>query len=131
MPRVSKSNKGRPHVLSAEIYSYIAGNTSLTKPQVKECFEAYAKMLYELATSEFVDRGLRIPLPNIGTFQFFKRKGFKKGSTYTNVNYFIDANDNNKFTVREKDTEAYYNLRLKIFPMFAQEVKERTKFFET
>lgn len=130
MPRISKTKWGRPQVSIKDIYSYIANNTSLTTVQVKECFEAYRDMVYSIAMSDFVDVGLKIPFPSIGSFQFFKRKGLKKGSTYTNIGYYNERQESNEKVVRDKDTEAYYLLRLKLYPNFVKSIKEKTKFFE-
>ena len=130
MPRIPKTKVIRPQISSRDIYTYIANTTSLTKVQVKECFDAYHNMLFELSMSDFVDKGLKIPLPHIGNFQFFKKNGFKKGSTYTNIGYNCERAEKEERLVREKDTQPYYLIRLKLFPKFTKTIKEKTRFFE-
>lgn len=130
MPRISKTKWGRPQISLPDIYTYISNNTNLSKSQVKECFKAYKEMVFDIAMSDVVDKGLKIPLPYVGSFQFHKRKGLKKGSTYTNISHYNDRKECNEKVVRDRDTEAYYLLRLKLYPTFIKSIKEKTKFFE-
>ena len=71
-----------PKILSTEIYTYIANNTSLERKQVKECFEAYGDMIVGFIESNYTPEDLTVLLPKIGTFYFHKHKGRKNGSTY-------------------------------------------------
>lgn len=74
--------KENPRVCSEELYRYIASHTSLTKPQVQECFKAYSELLLGIIESENIASDFTVALPHLGNFYLGYIKGRKNGSTY-------------------------------------------------
>lgn len=120
--RVKKVN---PRIRSNELYTYISANTSLTKPQVKECFQAYANMLQQLTENKYADRDLTIVLPYIGQFHYVKKKGRKGGSTYIIPEGLASKNLITR-TIQE-DKPDYYILKFRVFGKMANFVKNKTR----
>lgn len=120
--RVKKVN---PRIRSNELYTYISANTSLTKPQVKECFKAYAEMLQQLTENKYADRDLTIILPYIGLFHYVKKKGKKGGSTYIIPEGLASKNLVTR-TIQE-DRPDYYILKFRVFGKMANFVKNKTR----
>lgn len=120
--RVKKVN---PRIRGNELFTYISANTSLTKPQVRECFQAYAKMIKEISSSKHADKGLTITLPYIGQFYYEKRKGKKSGSTYKIPDGIASTNIVTR-TIKE-DKPDYYIIRFRVFGTFSKFVKEVTQ----
>jgi nucleoid DNA-binding protein len=120
--RVKKVN---PRIRGTELFTYISANTSLTKPQVRECFKTYAKMIKEISSSKYADKGLTITLPYVGQFFYEKRKGRKGGSTYKIPDGVASTNVITR-TI-EKDRPDYYILKFKVFGTLSNFVKEVTK----
>lgn len=103
--------KYNPRLLTCDVYEYVASNSSLTKKQVKECFNTYRKMLGDFTSSEYLTNDLTISLPKIGYFYLKKKGGRKKGSTYT-----IPIGTTGKLrTIHlEEDEEDRYKIAFKI-----------------
>lgn len=120
--RVKKVN---PRIRSNELFTYISANTSLTKPQVRECFNAYANMIKEISSSKHADKGLTIILPYIGQFYYEKRKGRKGGSTYKIPDGI--ASTNVIIRTIEEDRPDYYIIRFKPFGTFTDFIKKVTQ----
>lgn len=115
-----KIRKTNPRICSPDVYRYIASNSSLTKAQVRECFQTYRSMIVDVLTSDFADKGLTITLPRIGGFYFKKQKGRKNGSTY---NMFSEQR------VAENEM-SHYILRFKVYKQIANMIKQKTSFYE-
>lgn len=120
--RVKKVN---PRIRSNELFTYISANTSLTKPQVRECFKAYSEMIKEISSSKHADKGLTIILPYIGQFYYEKRKGRKGGSTYKIPDGIASTNVITR-TI-DKDRPDYYILKFKVFGTLSNFIKEVTQ----
>ena len=117
---MSRNRRYIPRILSRDIYTYIANNTSLEKKQVRECFKAYGDMMVELIDSDYTPEDLTILLPKIGTFYFCKHKGRKNGSTYKFYGKEVIANNE----------KSYYKLKFKTCHQLNSRVKEKTKYYE-
>lgn len=120
--RVKKVN---PRICCDELYTYISANSSLTKPQVRECFKVYADMLEQLTENKYADRDLTIILPYIGQFHYVKKKGKKGGSTYIIPEGL--ASKNLVTRTIEEDRPDYYILKFRVFGKMARYVKEKTR----
>lgn len=125
----TKNKFDKPNIHARDMYGYIASITGLSVPQVRSCFQAYYQMLHQIATSDCVDLGLKIPLPHIGNFYFSKHMGCKKGSTYSNVDYLNGVSDQ-RVAIRDKDEPNYYALKFSIFNSLKKDVKKNTKNFK-
>ena len=114
MSNVRGVRKNNPRVLTPDVYTYCANATSLTQDQVKECFEAYGRMIDALINSDTRDSSITVVLPLIGKFSFKVVKGRKAGSTYLkpNVKNFGD-NPNLTPTLVEEDQPDYERLVFK------------------
>ena len=117
---LARSARYIPKILSREIYTYIANNTSLSKAQVKECFMAYGDMMLGLIESNYTPEDLTVLLPKIGTFYFHKRQGRKNGSTYKFYGKEVVANNE----------MSYYRLKFKTCHQLNARIKEKTKHYE-
>ena len=115
-----RSTRYIPKILSREIYTYIANNTSLEKKQVKECFEAYGDMILGFVESNYTPEDLTILLPKLGTFYFHKHKGRKNGSTYFQWGKTHVANNEPSF----------YRIKFKAYNKVNAALKEKTKTYE-
>lgn len=125
MPKDYK--KENPRILSSDIYSFIANNTSLTKDQVKECFGSYYDLINQILNSNNLKEDLTISFPRMGKFYFHIRKGRKKGSTYK---FPIEFSDEMETIVLEEDEPNYLQLKFEVSNILKKNFKERTKGYD-
>jgi hypothetical protein len=65
---------GKPqNVHSTDVYRAIAQQTSLTAPQVRECFLAYRNIIEQIADSSTRPLDYSMPIPLIGTIKFVRK----------------------------------------------------------
>lgn len=122
--------KENPRVLNADVYRYISRNSSLSKKEVKECFDVYKDMVEKIFFSEFVDEDTTVVLPNVGSFKLKKRKGRKKGSTY---NMPMLAKNGERIVKEINLTEDELDsciLSFKVSPILNTKLKEQRKEYE-
>lgn len=55
---------------STDIYRAVAQQSSLTIPQVRECFLTYSKILEQIADSPNRPKNYRVPIPHVGSINF-------------------------------------------------------------
>lgn len=114
-----------PRLNANTIINYLSTNSSLTKDQVRECFNAYAEMLIDLTESNYFNTDLSIALPSIGKFYFGKKAGRKKGSTYCAFH-----GTSKQIRTQEKDKPSFYMLKFKPFNRIKKAIRENTEFVE-
>ena len=119
-------HKTNPRLNARDIENYISSKTSLTQPQVKECFRALKDIIQGIAEDSHFNDKITITLPQIGQFYFVKQKGRKRGSTYT----VFDGCNEKKTVILTKPKPSYYILRLKVFRRIHDSIMESTKFVE-
>lgn len=124
MPKLSKNN---PRLLSTDIYTYIASNSTLTKDQVMECFIVYSQMIEELVTSKNKTKELEITLPHIGYFCFRNEKSRR----HKGKEYYMPINfTNEKKKVIVDKTATFERMKFKVFPKLQEKLKEATIEYE-
>lgn len=116
--------KNYQRILSSDIYSFISKNTSLSKEQVRECFQAYYKMLYSLIESEYKSPDMQIVLPNIGNFYFTRKKGKKKGQKIKIPNL---TNGGEDVIILEEDEPDYEIIKFRIYTRLKNKNKQLTR----
>lgn len=116
--------KNYQRILSSDIYSFISKNTSLSKAQVRECFQAYYKMLYSLIESEYKSPDMQIVLPNIGNFYFTRKKGKKKGQKIKIPNL---TNGGEDVIILEEDEPDYEIIKFRIYTRLKNKNKQLTR----
>lgn len=116
--------KNYQRILSSDIYSFISKNTSLSKTQVRECFQAYYKMLYSLIESEYKSPDMQIVLPNIGNFYFTRKKGKKKGQKIKIPNL---TNGGEDVIILEEDEPDYEIIKFRIYTRLKNKNKQLTR----
>ena len=112
--------KENPRVCAEELYRYISSNTSLTKPQVKECFRAYSELVLGLIESNHTTPDLTITLPHLGDFYLKFIQGRKNGSTYRFFNEMRVAHNEPSF----------YKLKFRPHNRVSAKIKDSTKEYE-
>lgn len=128
MPRGAKK-KTNPRILSKDIYSYIAHNSSLTVNQVRECFDTYYSMMIDLASSGYRMNDLTVCFPKLGSFYFIKIKGRKKGTVYHLPLVNEDSSKSATITL-EKDEPSFSKMRFRCSPTLLKKLKEVSKHYE-
>ena len=119
--------KETPRVLSYDLYAQIAKSSdNLTIPQVKECFQIYAKLLNGVIESNYKSSDLEFVLPNIGTFYFVKKEGRKEKRIYK-LPDLSDENYKQQIIEKEGDGLDYEIIRFRINKSLKKKVKELTK----
>ena len=128
MSNIKGSKKNNPRALIEDVIKYCSDSSSLTHDQVKECFEAYSKLIDSLITSSTRDSSMTVVLPYIGVFRFKQIKGKKAGSTYLSpeVKKFGDTPKLTRVTI-EEDQPDYERVVFKIKPSIQKELREFTE----
>lgn len=116
--------KETPRIVAKDVYRFISNNSSLSKEQVKECFDTYGKMMEELLDSDDRPNDLTIVVPKIGVFRFFKVKA-KKGSTYV-----VPTCKKNEYRRITADRPSYVQLKFEVAKKLRDRLREKTENYE-
>lgn len=109
-----------------EIAKYISNNTSLTTAQVKECFYAYASMVYDIFTDSHVDEDTEIIFPHLGKFGLRKYTGRKNGTKYKIPNLY-GGEPIEKIAI---DEPSYFMIKFISSPKLREDIKKETSWIE-
>ena len=118
---IKKSNQ---RILANDLYPCIARNTSLTVPQVRECFNAYYDIIMAVIESDYKDSNMQIALPKIGLFYFTRKKGYKKGAKFKIPNL---TNGEEDVIILEEDEPDYEQIRFRIYNRIKNKNKQLTR----
>lgn len=108
---------GKPqNVHATDVYRAIAQQTSLTAPQVRECFLAYKNLIEQIADSSTRPLNYSMPIPLIGTVKFVR----KYQDPNKQINGAIKYVDMSKAKVKEQ----YDKLVISVYPTLDKKVKD-------
>lgn len=112
--------KENPRICAEELYRYISSNSSLSKPQVKECFRVYSELILGIIESEHIEPDFTFTLPHLGNFYLKHIQGRKNGSTYKFFNEMRVAHGEPSF----------YKLKFRPHNRVSATIKDKTKEYE-
>lgn len=108
---------GKPqNVHSTDVYRAIAQQTSLTAPQVRECFLAYRNIIEQIADSSTRPLNYSMPIPLIGRIKFLRK--------YQDPNKKITGAIKHVDISKTKPKEQYDKLVVSIYPALDKKVKD-------
>lgn len=108
---------GKPqNVHATDVYRAIAQQTSLTAPQVRECFLAYKNLIEQIADSSTRPLNYSMPIPLIGTVKFVRK--------YQDPNKKLTGAILNVDISKTKPKEQYDKLVITPYPTLATKVKD-------
>lgn len=118
--------RGRPKLLSDDIYKCIAQQSSLTQQQARECFLAYYNILVSLIDSEDRPENFVMMLPKMGNFAFKNIKGKKKGFKYS-IPAEPYSKSERKIIVLDEDEPDYERITFELSNALQERVKRVSK----
>lgn len=117
--------KDTPRIVAKDVYQYICNNSSLTREQVKECFDVYQSMIISILNSENLDSEMTVSIPKVGFFRMVKKEGRKNTKIVVPI-----PSEKGKAEIKYGDTPSYLQLKVEVSNKLKVMLKENTKSYE-